>query len=135
MWVRGTREENTYGADTQVNTLEVRSTVNIETLIDNTTLLSGLHGASTERVPGGLDVVGNPVVDGLVVLLGVLDVLVDLAGIVGLAGSVPGTHVDADGEAVGQELLRGPDVDVLARGGRVGVEVRVVGGELAAEGW
>ena len=77
----------------------------------------------------------DPVVDRLVVILGVLDILMHLRRIVCVAGLVPGAHVDADGEAVGQELLRGPDVDVLAGGGRVGVEVRVVGGELAAEGW
>ena len=42
--------------------------------------------------------------------------------------------MDADGEAVGIDLLRGLDVDVAARRGRRGVEAWVVRGELAAEG-
>ena len=64
----------------------------------------------------------------------VLDVLVHLRRVVRLAGAVPGAHVDADGQGVREQLLRGLDVDVVARRGRVGVELRVVRGELAAEG-
>jgi membrane-bound ClpP family serine protease len=82
-----------YGADTQVDTLEVLSTVDVQTSVDNTTLLSRLHRASTERVPSCLNVIGDPVVDGLVVLLGVLDVFVDLVSIVGLRWTVPGTFL------------------------------------------
>ena len=40
--------------------------------------------------------------------------------------------MDADGEAVGVDLLRGIDVDVPGRRGRRGVEARVVRRELAA---
>ena len=86
-------------------------------------------------MPRRLNMVRNPVVDRLVIVLAILDILMDLRRIVCIARLVPGAHVDTDGEAIWQELLRGPDVDVLAGGGRVGVEVRVVGGELAAEGW
>lgn len=35
-------------ADAQVDTLQIRSAVDIETFIDNTTLFSWLHGTSTE---------------------------------------------------------------------------------------
>ena len=124
----------TYGADTEVDTLEVLSAVDTQALVDNTALLARLHRASTERVPGGLDVIRDPVVDGLVVLLGVLYVLDHLLRVVRFRGAVPGAHVDADGEAVGVDLLGRLDVDVAARRRGVGVEVRVVGGELATEG-
>ena len=82
---------DTYGTDTKVDTLEVLGTVDVEARIENTTLLARLHGAGTERVPSGLDVVSDPVIDGLVVLFGVLDVVVDLASIVHIAGLVPRT--------------------------------------------
>lgn len=128
------QDEGTYRADTEVDTLQVLYTVHVQAGVDNTTLLTGLHRTRAERVPRRLDVVRNPVVDRLVVLLGVLEVLMDLARVVRLGGAVPGAHVDAHSEAVGVDLLRGADVDVLARrrGGRV--EVRVVRGELTAEG-
>jgi hypothetical protein len=44
--------------------------------------------ASAQRVPGRLDVVGNPLVDGLVVFRGVLDIFVDLAGVVDLPRAI-----------------------------------------------
>ena len=44
------------------------------------------------------------------------------------------THVDADGKTVGVDLLRGPDVDVLARRGGSGVEARMMRGEFTTEG-
>ena len=99
--------------------------------------------------------VGDPIVDGLVVLLRVVDVLVHLVRVVLLTRLVPSTwtgtktesggnemrdgvrvhtHVDTDGEAIRVDLLRGLDVDVAARRGRRGVEAWVVRGELAAEG-
>jgi hypothetical protein len=76
-------------------------TKDIETPINNAPFLSRLHGfhtsfsdggrifgkpltACSQTVPGGLDVVRDPLVDGLVVFLAVLDVLVNLAGVVGL---------------------------------------------------
>lgn len=95
--------------------------------------IRGKPTACSETVPGGLDVVSDPVVNGLVVLLSVLDVLVDLGRIVRLAWTVPGAHVDADGEAVRKNLLRSLDVDVLAGSRRGRVEVRVVRSELPAE--
>lgn len=79
----------THRADTQVDTLEVLSTVDVETLVDNTALLSGLHSTGAERMPSSLNVVSDPIVDSLVVLLGVLDVLVDLVGVVWLRCAVP----------------------------------------------
>ena len=44
------------------------------------------------------------------------------------------THVDADGEAIGVDLLSSLDVDVLGSGGRRRVEARVVRRKLTAEG-
>lgn len=44
------------------------------------------------------------------------------------------THVDADGQTVRVDLLRSPEVDVPASGGRSGVEAWVVRGEFTAEG-
>ena len=78
--------------------------------------------------------VRDPVVDRCIVLLRVLDVLVHLGRVVRLAGTVPRAPVDADGEPVREQLLRGPDVDITTRRGRGRVEVRVVRGKLAAEG-
>lgn len=146
-------KRKTHRADTQVDTLEVLGTVDVETLVDDTALLSRLHGASAEGVPGGLDMVGDPVVDGLVVLFGVLDGVVHLVGIVGLRGTVPCTydtieseaatqlatktsltHVDANSEAVRVDLLRSLDVDVAASSWGAGVEVRVMRSQLATEG-
>lgn len=88
--------------------------------------ITGKLTACSKTVPGGLDVVGDPVVDGLIVLLGVFDVLVNLGRVVRLTRAVPGAHVDADGEAVRKNLLRSLDVDVLAGSRRGRVEVRVV---------
>ena len=76
----------------------------------------------------------NPVINGLVVLRGVFDVLVYLARVIWLRRPVPCAHVDADGEAVREQLLRRLDVDVASSRWRVGVEARVVRGELATEG-
>ena len=45
------------GADRQVNTFQVLSSVDIQTLVDDTALFTGLHRASTERVPCSLDMV------------------------------------------------------------------------------
>lgn len=47
---------------------------------------------------------------------------------------VPGTHMNSDSESVREHLLRGPDINVPRGGGRGGVEVGVVGGQLATEG-
>ena len=85
-------------------------------------------------MPRRLNMICDPVIDRLVVLLGVDDILVDLGRVVRLRRTVPGTHVDTDSERVREELLRGPDVDVLAGGWGTGVEVRVVRGELTTEG-
>ena len=78
--------------------------------------------------------VSNPIVDGLVVVLGIGDVLVHLRRVERLSGAVPGTHVNARREGTRKDLASGLDVDVLRRGGRARVEVRVMRGELAAEG-
>ena len=83
----------TYGADTEVDTLEVLSAVDTQALVDNTALLARLHRASTERVPGGLDVISDPVVDRRIVLRRVLDVIVDLGRIVHITGLVPCTWI------------------------------------------
>lgn len=88
----------------------------------------------TKRVPSSLNVVGHPVVDGLVVLLCVRDVLVNLLGVVHLSRLVPGAHVNANGEAIRVDLLRSLNVDVPAHRGRRGMEARMVRGELATEG-
>ena len=78
---------------------------------------------------------GNPVVDGLIVLFGVYDIIVDFVRVIRLAGFVPCAHVDTDSEAVRQQLLRGLDVNVFGcrRGG--GMEVRVVRSKLATVGY
>ena len=47
----------THGADTQVNTLEILSTVDVETLVNDTTLLTRLHRTRSQTVPGGLNVI------------------------------------------------------------------------------
>ena len=77
----------------------------------------------------------NPVVDGLVVLFGVFDFLVDFVGVVWFAGFVPCAHVNADSETVRQQLLRSLDVNVLGCRGGSGMEVRVVRSKLATEGY
>ena len=84
----------TYGANRQVDTLQVGRTEDVKASIDDTTLLARLHRTRAEGVPGGLDVVSDPVVDGGVVFLGVLDGLVDLVGVVRLARAVPCTYRD-----------------------------------------
>lgn len=40
-------------------------------------------------MPCGLDVVRNPVIDGLVVLFGVLDIIMNLGSIIHFTGLVP----------------------------------------------
>ena len=75
----------------------------------------------------------NPIINGLVVLRGVLDVLVYLARVIWLRRPVPCTHVDADSQAIRQQLLRSLDVDISACGRRCRVEVGVVRGEFATE--
>lgn len=94
----------------------------------------------------------NPVVDGLIVLLGVNDILVDLGGVVGLARNVPGTwrdnldayscenkcrctHVDAYGKAVGVDLLSSLNIDVFGGGWRCRVEAWVMRSEFTAESY
>lgn len=47
----------THRADTEVDTFEVLRAVNAQALVNDTTPLTRLHRASTERVPRGLDVV------------------------------------------------------------------------------
>ena len=47
----------TYRADTQVDALQVLSAKDAEALVDDTTLLARLHGASTERMPSCLNMV------------------------------------------------------------------------------
>lgn len=73
-------------------------TKDIEAPINNASFLSRLHGfhtlfseggrnsgkaltACSQAVPGGLNVVRDPLVDGLIVFLAVLDVLVNLDGV------------------------------------------------------
>ena len=85
-------------------------------------------------MPRRLNMVRDPVVNRLVIVLAILDILMHLRRIVRVAGLVPGAHVDADGEAVREQLLRRLDVDVASIRRRVGVEARVVRGELATEG-
>jgi len=121
------------GADTQVNDLEILSAENVETPINDASFFPWLHGARSQAVPGGLDMVGDPVVDGLVVFLGILDILVNLAGVVGIAWLVPSAHVDSNGESVGENALRGLDVKIFRRRGRCRVEARVVGSQFTAE--
>lgn len=79
--------------------------------------------------------VRDPVVYSLIILLRVFDVLVDLRRVEGLSGAMPGTHVNADGKSIREDLLRGLDINIPAcgRGGRV--EVWMMRGELAAEGY
>lgn len=45
-------------------------------------VLSRQNEVLTKTVPGRLDVISNPIVDSLVVVLGVLDVIVDLLRVV-----------------------------------------------------
>ena len=49
--------ETTYRADRKINTLQVSGSVDIEALVNNTTLFTWFHGASSQTVPGSLDVV------------------------------------------------------------------------------
>ena len=90
-----------------------------------------------------------PVIDGLVVFLSILDILVDLLGVVRLGWLVPCacnsskatgrydgrikllTHVDSNSEAVRVELLSSFDIDITSSGGRGGVEARMVRSQLA----
>ena len=108
---------------------------------------NGFHAILTERVPCRLDVVCNPVIDGLVILLRVHDIFVDLRGVVRLAGDVPGTyaslntstggkiqrhtHMDTNGKAIGVDLLSSLDIDILSRGRRCRVEAWMMRSELA----
>lgn len=85
------RALNTYWADTQVNTLEVLRAIDVETLVDDTTLLTRLHSACSQGMPCSLDVVSNPIVNRLVILLSVLDIFVDLAGVERFTGCMPTT--------------------------------------------
>lgn len=91
--------------------------------------------ARSQTMPGSLNMVRDPVVDSLIILLRVLDVLVDLRGIKGFSGAMPGTHVNADGESIRKNLLRGLDINIPACGRRGRVEVWMMGGELATEGF
>ena len=92
--------------------------------------------------------VSNPIVDGLVVVLGVLDVFVDLLRVVLISrptrrsasrsqdnflvcSLVPSAHVDNDGQAIGEDSLSRFDVDIVAGSRRRGVEARVVGRKFA----
>ena len=77
--------------------------------------------------------VRDPIVDSLIVLLRVLDIFMDLRGIVGLARAVPCAHMNTDSKAIGEDLLRSLDIDIQARRGRGRVEVWMVGGELTTE--
>ena len=120
-------------ANTQVDTLEISGTIDVETWVDDTTLFSWLHCTSTERVPGGLDVIRDPVVDGLVIIFGVLDVLVHLGSIVRVSGLVPGTHMNANSETVRVDLLRCPDIDILGGSRRRRVEPRMMRCEFTTE--
>lgn len=43
---------------------------------------------------------GNPVVDGLIVLFGVFDIIVDFVRIIWFAGVVPCAHVNTDSKTV-----------------------------------
>ena len=117
----GQQDYFSYGADRQVGDLEILCAMYVETSVDDTTLLPRLHGcdraevrlvtlkvdqkiklaASTQAVPGCLHMISDPIIDGLVVFLGILDILMDLRRIVRLAWFVPGTHVNADSEAIG----------------------------------
>ncbi len=83
-------------------------------------------------MPSSLDVVSNPIINGLVIFCAVLDIIVDLVGIVRLAWPVPGAHMNSDGQTVGEELLRGLDVNILGYSSRSGVEVGMVGSELSS---
>jgi len=122
-------------ADAQVDAFKVLSTEHVEATIDDATFLPWLHSASTERMPSRLDVVSDPVVDGFVIFSRVLDVLMDFGLVIGLSRPVPGAHVNSDCEPGGQKLLGRLDVDIAGSGRRSWMEVRVVGGELATEGY
>ena len=57
----------------------------------------------------------NPIIDSLVVIFGVLDILVDFAGVEWLRRAVPSTHVNTNSQRVREELFGGLDVDVPSR--------------------
>ena len=75
----------------------------------------------------------NPVINGLVVLRGVLDVLVHLGSIVRVSGLVPGTHMNANSETIRVDLLRCPDIDILGGSRRRRVEPRMMRCEFTTE--
>ena len=77
--------------------------------------------------------VGDPVVDRVVVLLRVNDIVVDFLRVVHVSWFVPRAHVNTDRQTVWEKLLRCPEVNVLARRWRVRMEVGMVGSELATE--
>ena len=77
----------------------------------------------------------DPIVDGLIVLFGVFDFIVDFVRVIRFTGFVPCAHVNADSESVRQQLLRGLDVNVLGCRGGSGMEVRMVRSKLATEGY
>lgn len=85
-------------------------------------------------MPGSLDVIGDPIINGLVVFFGVRNVLVHLGRVVCITWLVPCTHVDSHGKTVGEDFLGCLEIDILARRRRVGMEMRMVRRELSAEG-
>jgi hypothetical protein len=132
-------------ANTQIDALEVLSAVDVKTLVDDATLMARLHGASSQTVPSGFDVVRNPVVDSFIIICGILDIVVN-ADFVGsiiainvveirrVRRIVPSSHVDANSKSIGVNLFRSPDVNITTGGRRVRMEARVVGRKLASEG-
>lgn len=76
---------------------------------------------------------GNPVVNCLIILLGVLDVVMNFARVIRFTGSVPCAHVNTDSETLGKQLLCGLDVNVLGCSRGSGMEVRVVRSKLATD--
>lgn len=107
-------------------------------VLDDAVALLGCHGAGSEAVPGGLDVALDPLLDGLDVLLAVLELLADvsLVGVEDLGtglpvalgerrrpASVANTGSKVAGEGV---LLGGSKVKVVTTGGAVVAEEGVL---------
>lgn len=76
---------------------------------------------------------GNPIIDGLVVLCRVLDAIMNLLSIILLTGLVPSTHMYAYSEAVRKNAFSSLDINIVADGRGVRMEVRMMGCQFTTE--
>jgi len=121
-------------ADTQIDTLQIFGAEDVETAVNNTAFFPWFHSASAKTVPGSFDMVCNPVINGLIVFLAILDVLVNFFGVINFTRFMPRSHVNSDSESVGKRILGRLDVDILTSSRGCRVEAWMMGSELSTEG-